>query len=180
MVFPLSLSTVCGWKERETNQPRNRREGALEREQDYVLVNRDPDQLISPQRKLASRDSRESRDARTTRREWVTDTGLARRKRPCCHVKRAKRRPLCAPQGNLYRRSAAARSSLDFVISSLGPLVACNACAQNVRGKRASRTTILPRLRATGVFVFVYLFLFLHCCRIHPDPSLSRSIACCR
>ena len=50
MVFP--LSTVCGWK-RATNQPRNRREGALEREQDYVLVNRD--QLISPQRKPAKR-----------------------------------------------------------------------------------------------------------------------------
>ena len=57
MVFPLSLSTVCGWKERETNQrtaqPSLAKVPWREREQDDVLVNRDPDQLISPQRKLA-------------------------------------------------------------------------------------------------------------------------------
>ena len=63
MVFPPSLSLYGLRGKRETNQPRDRREGARAREQDYVLVNRDPDQLISPQRKLASR------DARTARRE---------------------------------------------------------------------------------------------------------------
>ena len=60
MVFPLSLSPrfAGGRSARPTNRATVASEGALEREQDYVLVNRDPDQLISPQRKLASRDSR--------------------------------------------------------------------------------------------------------------------------
>ena len=42
------MVSLPGFRRAETHESHGR-------EQDYVLVNRDPDQLISPQRKLASK-----------------------------------------------------------------------------------------------------------------------------
>ena len=179
----LSLSPrfAGGMSARPTNRATVAREGALEREQDYVLVNQDPDQLISPQRKLASRDSRESRDGRKDDTKGVGDGHRTRTQKEAmlsCQASE-KKTALCSPGKFIStfggsKKFTRFRDLLPRSALLLRVMLARKMCERG--GPRARPSW----LRATGVFVFVYLFLFLHCCRIHPDPSLSRSIACCR